>query len=69
MWALEDGRRVVDDLAGRGVPVRILIMDAENPGLAPMINTDLPSEDLEAVKRQTEKMCQYFHIGLDAFGL
>jgi hypothetical protein len=59
-WASEDGRRVLEDLAGRGISVRILIMDAENPGLAPMINTDLPSEDLEAVKRQNEKMREVF---------
>src|SRR5215471_15505868 len=60
VWASEDGRRVLHDLAARKIPVRILIMDAENPSLAAMINTDLPSEDLEAVKRQTVKMAQYF---------
>lgn len=60
VWASEDGRRVLHDLAERGVPVRILIMDADNAGSAAMINTDLPSEDLEAVKRQTGRMAQYF---------
>jgi hypothetical protein len=60
VWASEDGRRVLHDLAGRRVPLRILIMDAENAGLAAMINTDLPAEDLEAVKRQTGRMAQYF---------
>jgi hypothetical protein len=35
-------------------------MEANNPGLAAMINTDLPSEDLEAVKRETVRMAQYF---------
>src|SRR5258708_5265227 len=60
VWASPDGQRVLNDLAARGISVRILIMDAENAGLAAMINTELPAEDLEAVKRGTEKMVNFF---------
>jgi hypothetical protein len=60
VWASEDGRRVLGDLIARNIPVKILIMDAESDGLAAMINTNLPAEDLEAVKRQTRRMAQYF---------
>ncbi len=60
VWASQDGQRVLHHLAARGIPTRILIMEANNPGLAAMINTDLPSEDLEAVKRETVRMAQYF---------
>ena len=35
-------------------------MDAENAGLAPMINAELAAEDLESVKRQTAKMADFF---------
>jgi hypothetical protein len=60
-WGSDDGRRVLQDLNRRRVPVRVLLMDAENPGLAAMINEHLPSEDLGAVKRQTSKMAEYFN--------
>jgi hypothetical protein len=59
-WGAEDGRKVLLELNKLRVPVKVLLMDAENPGLAPMINLHLPSEDLEAVKRQTTKMAEYF---------
>lgn len=59
-WGSDDGRRVLLDLNRRHVPVRVLIMDAMNPGLPAMINNHLPSEDLEVVKRQTSKMADYF---------
>jgi len=62
VWGSEDGRRVLNDLAARQVPVKVMIMDAGNPGLTAMINNDLPSEDLEAVKRQTERMAKYFQL-------
>jgi len=60
-WAEEDGRRVLNDLVTRRILVRVLIMDPENPGLPLMINTDLPTEDLEDVKQKTERMHNYFH--------
>jgi hypothetical protein len=60
VWSSRDGQRVLDDLAARRVSVRILIMDGEHASLAAMINTELPSEDLEEVKRETERMIQYF---------
>jgi len=61
VWAAsDDGRRVLQDLAARRVPVKVLIMDTENPGLDAMINSDLPFEDLQTVKRQTRQMAAYF---------
>ena len=60
VWGSDDGRRVLDDLAKRRLPVKVLIMDAQNPGLAAMINTNLPSEDLQAVKLQTARMAEHF---------
>ena len=60
VWATADGQRVLQDLASRRVPVKVLIMDAKNPGLASMINSDLAAEDLEAVKKQTQRMAEYF---------
>jgi hypothetical protein len=59
-WGSTDGERVLLDLAARRLPVKVLIMHAENPGLAAMINSDLPSEDLEAARRQTERTASYF---------
>jgi hypothetical protein len=35
-------------------------MDPENPALAQLINEELPSEDLDAVRKQTGKMVDYF---------
>lgn len=60
VWASDDGRRVLEDLAARRVVVRVLIMDAENVALASMINAQLPAEDLESVKRHTVRMGAYF---------
>jgi len=60
-WAEEDGRRVLNDLVTRRISVKVLIMDPENPALPLMINTDLPTEDLEDVKQKTERMRNYFH--------
>jgi len=60
VWASHDGQRVLNNLAARKISVRILIMDAENAGLTAMINTELPAEDLESVKRGTEKMVNFF---------
>ena len=62
LWAEEDGGRVLEDLVTRRILVKVLIMDPENPGLPLMINTDLPTEDLEDVKQKTERMRNYFHL-------
>ena len=59
-WGREDGRRVLSELIARSIPVKVMVMDHEHPGLAAMINTSLPQEDLEAVRRQTSKMGDYF---------
>jgi hypothetical protein len=61
VWGSDESRRVLLELAERRTSVKVLIMDAENPALASMINTNLPSEDLEAVKRHTARMADYFH--------
>ena len=47
------------DRVRNGCKVRMLLMDAENPALISMINADLASEDLEAVKTFTAKMASY----------
>jgi hypothetical protein len=60
VWASTDGQRLLQGLARRGLPVRILIMSQSNPGLGAMINTQLPSESLDAVKPQTKRMEVYF---------
>src|SRR5262245_44302740 len=60
VWGSDDGRRVLKELVARRVPVKVLIMDAGNPGLTAMINDNLPSENVEAVRLQTEGMARYF---------
>ncbi len=60
VWTSPDGQRVLKESAERGLPVSILIMNANNPGLGPMINTRLPAEDLDAVVRQSLKMEEFF---------
>jgi hypothetical protein len=59
-WGTPECRRVLEDLSSRRVPVKVLVMDPRNPGLAAMINQRLPAEDLEAVKLNTTKMAKYF---------
>ena len=59
-WANEDGRRVLEGLSKRGVRVKVLIMDGAHPGLSALINVRLPAEDLEAVRRQAERMAMFF---------
>jgi hypothetical protein len=60
VWASTDGQRVLQGLARRGLKVRILIMSPSNPGLGAMINAQLPTESLQAVKEQTRRMEMYF---------
>lgn len=59
-WGNEDAKKVLLSLSERGVPTRILVIDAEHPGLSTMINPRLPSEDYESVKRSTAKMADHF---------
>ena len=59
-WGKEDARKVLLSLSARRVPTRILIMEADHPGLDTMINRRLPSEDHEAVKRSTARMADHF---------
>jgi hypothetical protein len=60
IWTSPDGERVLKESAQRGLPTSILIMNANNPGLGPMINTRLPAEELDAVVRQSVKMEEFF---------
>jgi hypothetical protein len=60
IWASIDGQRVLEGLAKRSLPVRILIMNPKNPGLGPMINTKLPTENLDTTKLNTQSMDEYF---------
>lgn len=53
-------REALLELLRHGCKVRMLFMDAENPALISMINTDLASEDLEGVKSVTTKMSTFF---------
>lgn len=59
-WGSNDAEGVLLDLSRRHVPVKALIMEAEHPGLAVMINSTLPSEDLLSVRRQTNRMAEHF---------
>ena len=60
VWTSPDGQRVLKESAQRALPISILIMNANNPGLGPMINTRLPAEDLDVVVRQSIKMEEFF---------
>lgn len=59
-WGNEDAKRVLLSLSERRVPTRILVMEAEHPGLPTIINHRLPSEDYESVKRSTARMVDHF---------
>ena len=61
VWASPPGEQLLRDLAARRVPVKIMIMDADNPALESMINPDLPAGGaLEGVKVQTKKWQNIF---------
>jgi hypothetical protein len=60
VWGSQDGKHVLEGLAERGLPVRVLIMDPTNPGLDAMINANLPTERLDTAKMNIQGMENYF---------
>jgi putative hemolysin len=59
VWRLSDGKRVLASLAER-VPVRVLIMHPNNPGLQSMINPQLSGQRLDALKMDIQEMEESF---------
>ena len=59
-WGNADAKNVLKSLHARRIPTRILVMDDQHPGLATMINENLPSEDYAGVQRTAKKMAEYF---------
>ena len=62
VWGGDDGHRVLQELVRRPEPIhiKVLIMDAEHPGLPTMINSRLPAQDIDAIRLQTARMARYF---------
>ena len=59
-WASTSSQEVLHELGRRKVPVRILIMDSDNPALSNMINEGLANESLKGVQFSARKKYQFF---------
>jgi hypothetical protein len=59
-WNSEDARGALRSLNERRVPTRILVMDDEHAGLAPMMGAGLLTETAESVKSRTAAVLKSF---------
>ncbi len=59
-WGKPDAADILEGLNCRGIDTRVLLMTPENPALESMINSELPAQNLSAVRIQIQDMAAYF---------